>query len=395
MTLLAIGLTLVAAIPAAITGYLTFLTVVAAATRVHGPPDGPGRRRFGILVPAHDEELSIGRLLASVGSLTYPRDQFDLYVVADNCTDNTATIARAAGARVLERSDRTLTGKGFALRDLLTWIERTQTRAYDAFVVADADTVMSANFLRRMDGYLEAGHLVVQGYYTVLNPGTSAVAGLRSAALSSLHYVRPKARAALGWSCGLKGNGMCFEASTLQRFGWSWFTLAEDVEFHLALVRAGIAVAFAQDAIVEAEMPSTFAQASSQNARWESGRLALLRTAVGQVLLEGIRSRRPMLIDAALEQLIPPLSVPFGAASLLLMTALVLNVPAAGWLASLSLVGMVAHILFGLRVTHASPRIYLSLVLTPAYVIWKIWLYARIVAGRRPKGWVRTGRAVS
>src|SRR5207302_10119104 len=98
-------------------------------------------------------------------------------------------------------------------------------------------------------------------------------------------------RAALGLSCGLKGNGMCFSAELLERFSWRWHTLAEDVEFHLALVLDGLRVEFAPETSVLADMPVTLAQARSQNHRWERGRLQLLREQGPRLLVEGFRRR--------------------------------------------------------------------------------------------------------
>ena len=123
-----------------------------------------------------------------------------------------------------------------------------------------------------MDARLEHGAQAIQAYYSVLNAADSPVAALRYAALAAVHYLRPLGRAALGLSCGLKGNGMCFSAGVLAQFSWRWFTLAEDVEFHLALVNAGARVEFAPETTVLADMPVTLAQASSQNQRWERGR---------------------------------------------------------------------------------------------------------------------------
>ena len=104
------------------------------------------------------------------------------------------------------------------------------------------------------------------------------MAALRYAALAALHYLRPLGRARLGLSCGLKGNGMA-STPVLERYGWDWFTLAEDVELHLALVAAGSRVDFVPETTVLADMPVTLAQAASQNERWERGRLEMLRAA--------------------------------------------------------------------------------------------------------------------
>src|SRR5262249_2700768 len=154
-------------------------------------------------------EVGIGRLLASLTKLDYPTRLVDVCVVADNCTDTTASIARASGARVYERDDESERAKGFALRWLIQQLQ-AERRAYDAFVVIDADSVVAPNLLRAMDARLERGARVIQAYYSVLNAQDSAVAALRYAALAAVHYLRPLGRSALGLSTGLKGNGMCF-----------------------------------------------------------------------------------------------------------------------------------------------------------------------------------------
>jgi cellulose synthase/poly-beta-1,6-N-acetylglucosamine synthase-like glycosyltransferase len=168
-------------------------------------------------VPAHNEEALIGRLLASLAALDYPREGYSVCVVADNCDDRTVHIARGHGARVHERRDRSRRGKGYALRWLLRELGAEGQR-YDAFIVLDADSVVASNLLRSMDARLGSDSPVIQAYYSVLNRGESSLAWLRYAALAALHYLRPLGRSALGISCGLKGNGMCFAAPVLERF---------------------------------------------------------------------------------------------------------------------------------------------------------------------------------
>ncbi|MBI4494499.1 MAG: glycosyltransferase [Chloroflexi bacterium] len=387
LTLLGAGLALVA-------GYLVVLTLAALLGRTAGPPAGPGARRFALLIPAHDEEALLGRLLASLRQLDYSRGRFQVYVVADNCTDRTASVARSLGARVYERFDRSAQGKGFALHWLLERL-RADAPGYDAFVVLDADSVVAPNFLQRMDARLEAGSQVIQVHYSVLNAGASPLATLRYAALAALHYLRPLGRSALGLSCGLKGNGMCFSAPVLERFGWRWFTLAEDVEFHLALVRAGVRVDFAPETWVLADMPVTFAQAASQNARWERGRLELLRRQVPSLLVDGVRRRSLLHLDAAAEQCIPPLSVPFALGGLCLVASLMLGASLPATLAALSLGGQVLHLLAALALVRAPLSAYLALSYAAGYAVWKVGLYGRALVSRRRLGWVRTPRTAS
>jgi cellulose synthase/poly-beta-1,6-N-acetylglucosamine synthase-like glycosyltransferase len=384
-------LTLLAGVLAALTGYLLLLTGAAVLGGRSAPPDSAQRRRFALLVPAHDEESTIGRLLASTRALEYPAGQFDVCVVADNCTDRTAEVARATGAQVEERFDQAARGKGYALRWLLTRLRERGAR-YDAYVVIDADTVVAPDLLRRLDARFEAGSQVVQVYYSVLNVGESPVAALRFAALAAVHYLRPLGRARLGLSCGLKGNGMGFLAPVLDRHGWEWFTLAEDVEFHLALVEAGLKVEFVPETTVLADMPVTFAQAESQNERWERGRLEMLRERGLGLVLDGLRRRDPLRVDAVVEQLIPPLSVPVVLAGATLAGSLLFRARLAAVLAGFSLGGQLAYVLAGLALVGAPWRIYRALAYAPAYIGWKVWLYGRSLGARGAAQWIRTAR---
>jgi cellulose synthase/poly-beta-1,6-N-acetylglucosamine synthase-like glycosyltransferase len=384
-------LTLLAGTLAALTGYLLLLTGAAVLGGRSAPPDSAQRRRFALLVPAHDEESTIGRLLVSTRALEYPAGQFDVYVVADNCTDRTAQVARAAGAQVEERFDQSARGKGYALRWILTRLRERGAR-YDAYVVIDADTVVAPDLLRRLDARFEAGSQVVQVYYSVLNVEESPVAALRFAALAAVHYLRPLGRARLGLSCGLKGNGMGFLAPVLDRHGWEWFTLAEDVEFHLALVEAGLKVDFVPETMVLADMPVTFAQAESQNERWERGRLEMLRGRGLGLVLDGLRRRDPLRVDAVVEQLIPPLSVPVVLAGATLAGSLLFRARPAAVLAGFSLGGQLAYVLAGLALVGAPWRIYRALAYAPPYIGWKVWLYGRSLGARGAAQWIRTAR---
>jgi len=379
------------AVAAALVGaYLIALTGAAFMRKRPRRRAVSARRRFAILVPAHDEASVIGRLLANLASQLYPHDRYDVFVVADNCTDTTAAIARHSGAIVHERHDTTQRAKGFALRWLLKRVRAHAT--YDAYVVIDADSVVSRRFLLRMNARLEAGSTVVQSYYQVLNSGASTMTALREAALASLHYVRPMGRANLGLSCGLKGNGMCFDAATLDRIGWRSTGLAEDVELHLALVRAGHRVDFAPETLVRADMPTQRVDATSQNLRWEAGRLSAARHDAIPLLMDGVRRRDLVRIDAAVEQLIPPLSIALAAALVTAALGVGLRIVPVALLAGGGAAAIVAHVISGLIAVRAPARTYLALCSAPSYIVWKLLLYVRAVATPANAPWVRTER---
>ena len=398
--------------------YLLLLTATAmvGAWRARRPkPVGNPRTRFLILIPAHNEEKLLPDLLANLRALDYPEKRYRVHVVADNCTDNTAELARRGGAVAHERTNLEQRGKGYALQWLLGQIWAASI-PYDAVVILDADSIVSPNFLTVMDGRLARGERAIQAYYAVRDPDRSWSVALRYAALAVLHYLRPLGRMVLGGSVGLKGNGMVFAASIVRRYPWS-ASLTEDIEYHMALVLGGERVTFAHDAVVWAEMPGTLADAQSQNVRWERGRLEMVRIYVPKLLAGAwgeLRSKRVkrayMLFDAALEQIIPPFSILVGASVLGLLLAFILGCAAAlvagrlawqfgGGLTSASvglglglLLGQAIYTLTGLWLADAPRRVYLSLLAAPAMVVWKIWLYARVLLGLDRQGWVRTKR---
>jgi cellulose synthase/poly-beta-1,6-N-acetylglucosamine synthase-like glycosyltransferase len=371
--------------------YLDMLAIAATRWRSRMRPIAP-RYRFALLVPAHNEELLLPRLLRSIASLTYPPDLYDTHVVADNCTDSTAAIAEAAGACVHVRKDDRDRGKGYALRWLLGTLA-ARGLSYDAYVILDADSVVSANLLSVFSAHLAHGAQAIQCYYGVLNSDESWPSALRYVALTLFNGLRPRGRDALGLSAGLRGNGMCFAAAIIKRFGWDAFTLAEDAEFHLVLVGAGVRVAYAGEATVLADMPTTLRQSQSQNVRWERGRLHLLRTYGLPFLVDAVRRRDVMRFDAVVEGIVPPLAVLMGLSGLSFVLTAILKLRAAWRLSALVLLGQVGYTFVGLRLAGAGMRAYLALLTAPIYIAWKLWIYVISAKGLHGKSqWVRTER---
>ncbi|MBI4317741.1 MAG: glycosyltransferase family 2 protein [Chloroflexi bacterium] len=375
---------------APITAYVVLLTAASFVTPRQRNAVYEPATSFAILIPAHNEELLLGRLLDSLAALDYPSDLFDVFVVADNCSDGTASIARDLGALVWERADISLVGKGYALRWLMEKISNT-SRKYDAFIIFDADSIVSTNFLRVMNDRLLSGSQVVQAFYSVANPSASAAAALRYIALALVHYVRPMGKRLFGGSAGLKGNGMCFSASVIEKHGWSAFTLAEDVEYHLRLVLSGMTVDFAPDAVVSAEMPGSLRNAKSQNLRWERGRLGMLREYLPCLLRSSVRTRNLAQFDAALELMIPPFSVPVALSGACLIGGMMLGSSLVTVVALILVAGQLLYVIAGLALVRAPWKTYLSLLHAPIYVAWKVWLYALALRGADQK-WIRTSR---
>lgn len=399
---LQIILWLVGSLLAMMVGHLLLLTAAAWMAPKETPvPSLKPRHRFAILVPAHNEEKLLPALLASLSQLHYPRQLFSIHVVADNCIDETAAIARAAGATVHERFDLVNIGKGYALQWLLARLEKLQV-SYDAALILDADSVVSPNFLAVMNAQLNNGERVIQAHYAVLKPERSWVMSLRAAALALVHYLRPLGRMALGGSVGLKGNGMVFQRAVLAEHQWS-ASVTEDIDYHMALILAGERVAFAPDATVWAEMPGTLRSAQTQNIRWEQGRLQLARHYVPLLLQAAFtpnQSGRPLsrslLFDSIMEHIIPPFSVVMGLSMVYWLFAWLCAMAWGGTplliLATLLLLGQLIYIGGGLTLAGTPPQTYLALLYAPIFIFWKIQLLLGMMTRSEKQGWVRTAR---
>ena len=374
-----------------IVGYLLLLTGAALfAKRNTAPRRGAPSTHFVIMVPAHNEERLLPQLLKSLAQMDYPRELYAVHVVADNCSDNTAELGRASGAIVHERFNTELRGKGYALEWLLQQIWERGDK-HDAIVILDANSIVSPNFLSVMDARMSRGERVIQAYYAVRAPERARSSGIRAVALTVLHYLRPQGRMVLGGSTGLKGNGMVFAADILRKHRWT-ASLTEDIEYHMELILAGERAMFAPDAVVWAEMPDSLKAAQTQNERWERGRIEMIKSYVPGLIREGLRGRNFLLLDAAIEQLIPPFSVVAGLSGIALLLSLLLRSGPAIALAMAIIAGQVIYIFSGLAMARAPFSVYKSLLFAPLFLAWKSVLYGRLLLGIKPRDWVRTAR---
>lgn len=376
--------------------YLCLLTVAAARIRRTPPPATTHRRTFRLVVPSHNEEQVLEPVLRHMRRLDYPRDRYDIVVIADNCSDATAAVARASGVRVLERIAPHLRGKGHALAFA---VEALRSERFDAYIILDADTLVEPDLLTIMNRYLEAGHRVIQAHHDVLNPYDSHRTALMYIAFRLFHYVRPLGRTALHLSTGLNGNGMCFAKPVLEEHSWNAFSLVEDMEYTTMLLRHGECIAFAPEARIRAQMASGRAQATSQRMRWEGGRLKMAWRTGPALIVEGLFRTNRRLIDWGIDLIIPPLAaiVLMVLAGLALATGLVLlSIPFAGWLLGAWLglaAALIAFVLTAMVVGHLPWKAYRALLSVPWYITWKLGIYILIGLGRVPQRWVRTERS--
>ncbi len=255
--------------------------------------------KFMAIVPAHNEEAVIKNLVESLNAQNYPKELYDVYVIADNCTDATAEIAKDAGAIVLKRFDEINKTKGHALN----WFIKQkidENADYDALCVFDADNIVDKNFLKNMNKKLCQGEEVVQGYRDIKNPTDSWISGGYAIFYWMMHRFYHLARYNLGLSPLLNGTGFMVKFDLLKPNGWQTITLTEDIEYSLINIAQGRKLGWAVDAIVYDEQPVTFKASWSQRSRWTVGHLQCMKEYTGK-LINGVKEYKTLMnFDGAL-----------------------------------------------------------------------------------------------
>ena len=228
--------------------------------------------RFMAIIPAHNEEAVIANLVESLKNQNYNKELYDIYVIADNCTDNTAKVAKEAGAIVYERFDELKKTKGYAL-DWFLQQKIKEDAPYDAFFIFDADNIVDKNFIKNMNKKLCQGEDVVQGYRDIKNPTDSWITAGYAIFYWTMHRFYHLARYNIGLSPLLNGTGFMVRFDVVKPQGWDTVTLTEDIEFSLKRIIAGKKLGWATDAIVYDEQPVGFKQSWSQRSRWTVGHI--------------------------------------------------------------------------------------------------------------------------
>lgn len=228
------------------------------------------KHTFALLVAAHNEENVIAQLAESLKGLNYPSDCYDVFVIADNCTDKTAERAREAGAYVWERFDNVKRGKGFALEFAFEKLFAAE-KQYEYFCVFDADNIVESDFLMHMNNKINEGYRAVQGYLDSKNPSDSWLTFSYSLWYWINNRINQLAHGNLDLGCKLGGTGFAVSAELIRQYGWGATCLAEDTEFTLKLALSDIKVGWAHDAVVYDEKPLSLNTSIHQRRRWMQG----------------------------------------------------------------------------------------------------------------------------
>lgn len=369
------------------------LVITAGAWLYRSPGDEGGRhRRFAVVIPAHNEGTGILPTLQDLRHCDYPAECVSLFVIADNCTDDTAAIAHAEGANVIERHDLSARGKGQALDWFLKNHQRT-LEPFDVVTFVDADMFVDHRFFAALDtAFADPAVEAAQARYTIANPGASWFAAFGYLSFAYVNHLRPAGRSFLGGSAGLKGSGMAFRSRLILETGWPAASLAEDVEFGKMLVLRGIRIHYVPDSIVTSNIGGQLRQANVQQSRWEGGKLQVSLQYFPKLIHRLASAPRWLLAEELLDTLVPPLSV---------VVALTAVGSALSWFAgspALLIPFAIAALIFAAAVLSAlvqlrSPvRVFLYLAASPAFVLLKIALLLKLAIAGHAGGWTRTPR---
>ena len=257
-------------------------------------PEAPMNKRYAVLISARNEANVIGNLIDCLHSQTYPSELIDIWLVADNCTDNTAEVARNMGCHVIERFNKEQVGKGYALTYLLDQMnESGASDPYDAFFVFDADNKLDKHYIEEMNKGFQAGFKILTSYRNSVN-------------LSALWFIRESrfvsaSRMWLGNSCHVGGTGFMFSQEIMRRNnGWKFHLLTEDLEFTMDSVLHGDRIGYCGTAILYDEQPVTFAQSWRQRLRWSKGFLQVFRYYGPALIKRAVRERDFSAVDFTL-----------------------------------------------------------------------------------------------
>lgn len=367
------------------TFYLIVLSLAAwgAPNPWRQPAAGqPARTRFRVVIPAHDEARHIAQTVTQALALDYPRSSYRVVVVANACQDETAALAQAAGAEVLEYP---IPGKGGALDYAFTALANDPE--WDAVVVLDADSRLDAHALWVLDTLFQTGADAVQLRYAVANADAHPRTEIAAVQLASLNGLRLLARDRLGWSAGIYGNGFALARATLAAVPYRAFGIVEDLEYHQHLFLAGKRVRFSDAAAVWAEMPMARHQLATQRVRWERGKLWTIRHYLRAVLTH--LGQRPWATIGQIGDLCMP---PVAWVALLFGVVLLFGTPLARASAFAGLAALLIHYGQAVARYQLHPLFWRAIRHAPRYIVEKLWAVLHSACTERQLVWKRTER---
>ena len=349
----------------------------------------PRRPHLLFLVPAHDEALLIDRCVRSLISLHRVHCDSSIVVLTDACTDDTAAIARRAGATVVDFGHTTPLGKAKLLDAA---VQRGIYEPYDALVVIDADSEAAPDFADVIGRQPSLHAIVQQGHHGISNPRETWLTRLAALLNSARYDGQLSVRARAGLNTPLTGNGMCFGRDVLRQHGMRCTTVKEDLEIYATYTLAGVRILFCPAAVVFAQEARSLAQARTQRIRWEAGKWAIVRRYAWPIATSRLSFRQrldtmaelthhgPVLHGFAAAALALPILGQPGYAGVLSVVLLATTIPMVGWT------------ILGFRKQPERLRLLGAIAALPAYLLWRAGILAVATFTHSGARWHRSPR---
>lgn len=265
------------------------------------------QKKFAVVIPARNEELVIGNLIQSLNNQDYPKDKYDVFVLPNNCDDNTEEVAKNNNAQIISCRNIITKSKGDVLRYAFKTLEDDD---YDAYLIFDADNIVHPDFIKEMNDTLVSGYRVAQGYRDSKNPKDSWISSSHSLHYIIQNYFMNRARNNINRSCFVNGTGFMISKDYLKENGYNSLTITEDIELNVNCGLNNERIAFVESAVTYDEQPITFEVSWKQRKRWSVGTLQCLKSYWNKIIKDILKNKNfgsiesIMFLTAPLVQLI-------------------------------------------------------------------------------------------
>ena len=279
------------------------------------------KHKIAVLIAARNEENVIPNLLDSLMKQKYPKDLYDVFVIPNNCTDNTRQVAIDHNAKIID-IDKKVTCKGDVLKFTFDYMDNYYNK-YDAYLIFDADNIVHPNFIRRMNDALCSGYKVAQGFRDSKNPSDSWVSSSYTLFYLVQNFFFNRARMRMGWSSSINGTGFLISKDVIDEYGFNTVTITEDIEFAAQCALNNQRIAFVEDAITYDEQPVDFISSLKQRFRWSKGTMQCLRIYSSKLFKQFIKTGVPQCFDMSIFYLAPIVQV---VSTLVVLVILIYNI---------------------------------------------------------------------
>lgn len=360
--------------------------------------------RYAIIISAHNEQAVIKNTINSIREMDFPSDKYEVFVIADNCSDKTAQIARESGATVYERTNLKQNGKGQALKWMFSILFKLD-KVFDAVLILDADNLVSKDFLIQIDKKMSQGFKVVQGYRDMKNPWESWITLSYSITYWLANRLCQLPRQYLGINCTLTGSGYAVSIDVLKKTGWEIETLTEDVEFYFRLCLENVKIGWAHDAVIYDEQPTTLIQSWRQRTRWMQGHFNCSFIYVKPIMKKLLKDKSMQSFDSLIMLLYPFFYVLGGVVMaaqgiyFLLKQVQYMSIHTIIILALISVLTFLAQNIFSLSVladeNKANKKVILGLIILPLFNFTWVPIMIQGYFSRKNKKWAHIAHSGS